>query len=200
MEITFTRRRNLQTPTGEAFKEAFTQTEILERGWTLSMIRRHLGPPNTVARIGAYDAYQFDRRRVYAAEGSPALQMDLLALEDIRLIGHRWLSKYTAYIPAMMRAVLEGRADLADTDQEAAVLRKMAANLPPQKTPRTAPLTPGPVPAPPKPAKAPPAPAPAVPLGHFAGTQGGTLPPPPPKPVQNQSDASNQTHSGGANV
>lgn len=127
----FFRKRNIQEGTGEPYDLAFTQTEILERGWTVSMVRRHLGQPNAV--ICCPLTYQYDRRRVYAAEATPALQFDLLALEDVRLLGTRWLTHYRAYIPNIMRASLLTRAARETDPKMATHCTKIAASLPPAR-------------------------------------------------------------------
>ena len=130
------RRRNLERATGLPYEKAFTKTELMERGWTDSMIRRHLGAPNAVLFTG-FAKYQYDTRTVYKAEATPAVQMDLLATEDVRIMGPRWLSHYRAYIPAMMKAALAGRAERADSPEEAAAYREIIEALPApyQKTP-----------------------------------------------------------------
>lgn len=127
----FFRKRNLQAASGEPYDRAFTQTEILERGWTVSMIRRHLGQPNAV--ICCPVTYQYDRRRVYASEATPALQFDLLATEDVRLLGPRWLTRYAAYVPNIMRASLLTKAESSEIAAEAAYCRALAHQLPPQR-------------------------------------------------------------------
>ena len=124
----FLRKRNLQEATGEPYDHAFTQTEILERGWTVSMVRRHLGNPNAV--ICCPTTYQFDRRRVYAAEATPAVQFDLLATEDVRLLGPKWLTRYAAYIPNILRASLQNAAENEENPQMAAQYRALAQTLP----------------------------------------------------------------------
>lgn len=146
----FNRRRNIQAASGEPYDYAFTQTEILERGWTVSMIRRHLGKPNAVVQCPL--KYQYDRRRVYATEATPALQFDLLATEDIRLCGPRWLNRFAAYIPGIMKASLltrAGREAELGNGVLAAEFTALAHSLPPAMPPvcRTAPQRP---PAPPK--------------------------------------------------
>ena len=127
----FFRKRNIEEGTGEPYERAFNQTELLKRGWTVSMIRRHLGQPNAVTCCP--HTYHYDRRRVYAAEATPALQFDLLALEDVRLLGTRWLTHYRAYIPNIMRASLLARAARETDPKLAAICTKTAASLPPAR-------------------------------------------------------------------
>lgn len=133
----FLRKRNIQEGTGEPYNAAFTQTEILERGWTISMIRRHLGQPNNV--VCCPTTYQFDRRRVYAAEATPAVQFDLLATEDVRLLGTKRLSKMAAYIPNIMRASLLTLAENEQAEKPAfaAEARALAQTLPPAVAPNS---------------------------------------------------------------
>lgn len=167
----FNRKRNTQTPTGEPYELAFTQTEVIERGWTVSMVRRHLGKPNAVLHYPL--TYQFDRRRVYAAEATPGVQFDLLATEDVHLLGLRWLSRYAAYVLKIQRASLLTRAARTEDKAESEMCAKLAAKLPSAKTPATMPVPP----ARPAPrhsaAKLWPAPPcrPRRPNGHQRGTQ-----------------------------
>ena len=126
------RCRNLETPTGAEYETAFCKTELLDRGWTHSMIKRHLGPPDDVLRI-SYAKYQYDRRRVYAAEATPSVQFDLLATADVRFCGPTWLRQLAAYVPNIMRASLQTRAENSTDPGQAARLRQLAANLPPAK-------------------------------------------------------------------
>ena len=127
----FNRKRNFQEATGEPYSQAFTQTEILERGWTISMVRRHIGPPNEI--FSYPKTYHFDRRRIYAAEATPAVQFDLLATEDVRLIGPHWLRQYAAYIPNILRASLLTRAERTEDESEAEFCRNLADKLPPAR-------------------------------------------------------------------
>ena len=149
----FNRKRNVQEPSGEPYELAFTQTEITERGWTVSMIRRHLGKPNAVTCCPT--TYQYDRRRVYAAEGTPAVQFDLLATEDVRLIGPKWLHHYAAYIPNILKAALETRAANAEDEAEKVQCRLLAASLPAPKPRNARHGPPAPPPAPAAPVLAP---------------------------------------------
>lgn len=110
------RRRNLSEPTGEPFEAAFSQGELVARGWTVSMIERHIGNPNSVIRTGQGVAYNYDTRRVYAAEGTPQFQRDLLALEAVRTNGVEYLTKLPCYIPDLMFAALSG---LSKTEADA---------------------------------------------------------------------------------
>lgn len=134
-DFTIRRRRNIKTGTGGDYKTAFTKTELLERGWTSSLIDRYLVAPDAVLHQG-FVKYQYDTRRVYKTEGSPAFQMDLLALEDVRLMGPRWLQRLTAYIPKMMIAALthrEAEALEKGLKNKAQGYRELLENLPPQK-------------------------------------------------------------------
>lgn len=155
----FNRKRNVQEPTGEPYSLAFTQTEVLERGWTVSMVRRHLGQPNAVLHCPL--TYHYDRRRVYAAEATPAVQFDLLATEDVRLLGPRWLDRYAAYIPNILKASLLTRAENSEKPEEVAFYRKLASQLPPARANNRPQATTAPRPAPPPPRPAPPPPCPA---------------------------------------
>jgi hypothetical protein len=129
MTIVIPRHRNLEPPSGVPYEQAFTQTELLDRGWTVSMIRRHLGKPNAVIRAG-FAKYQFDTRTVYKAEATPTFQLDLLSTSDVRDVGPRWLRYLKSYVPAMMSAALEGKAETAETPAESAAWLSLIAELP----------------------------------------------------------------------
>lgn len=123
------RHRNLEQATGQPYDKAFSKTELHGRGWTSSMIRRHLGAPNAVVGSG-FAKYQYDARTVYKTEATVRFQLDLLALEDVRWLGLNRLGSYRCYIPAMMRAALKVKAEKADDPEEAEVFLETAENLP----------------------------------------------------------------------
>jgi hypothetical protein len=92
--------------------------------------QRHLGRPDAVHRHG-FVKYRYNTRRVYEAEGTPTFQLDLLATGGVETMGLPWLSKYRSYIPAMMKAALEGKAERSDNPRDELAYREAARVLPP---------------------------------------------------------------------